>query len=75
MARTEFVKGVKCKRCGDFFTNDFLGEHTLCQHCGAPILIRDKNGDVIGFDEYGELAIIKVTHKFLGIITQYELKN
>lgn len=75
MARTEFVKGVKCKRCGDFFTSNHIDGHTLCQNCGAPILIRDKHGDVVDFDKYGETAIIKVTYKFFGIIHQCELMN
>lgn len=73
MARIEYVIGVKCKKCGAFFTSVELEDRTLCQNCGAKILYRSRRRGIITLDKDGEEALIKVTHKFFGILTEYEL--
>jgi uncharacterized OB-fold protein len=36
MSRTEFLRGIKCKKCGSMDTPPFV--HHCCQSCGAYIV-------------------------------------
>lgn len=61
MARTEFLRGIKCKKCGNMDIPPFA--HHCCQSCGAFVVegYNKKDGWIIAKD--ASLITIKVTHK------------
>lgn len=61
MARTELMRGIKCKNCGSMEIPPF--SHHLCQSCGTHIVERydKKEGWIIS--KNAKIIAIKVTHK------------
>ena len=60
MARTEFVQGIKCKKCGKMEIPPF--SHHLCQSCGTHVIKGyEKDGWVV--TKNADIIAIKVTHK------------
>jgi uncharacterized OB-fold protein len=62
MAKTEYRKGIICKKCNSIFLPPF-GNH-LCQNCGTEIVKgwNEKDGFIIL--PTAEIIAVKVTHKF-----------
>lgn len=72
MARTELMRGIKCKKCGRMDIPPY--SHQLCQSCGAFIVEKhDKEkGWIISKD--AKIITIKVTHKlFKDILEEVQL--
>ena len=62
MAKTEIVRGIKCKKCGHIDVPPF--KHHLCQNCGAQVVEGFKYGNG-GWTITNNANIIplKITHK------------
>ena len=61
MARTEFVRGLKCKKCGRMDVPPF--SHHCCQSCGAYIIEGYDKQDGWTLTKDASVITIKVTHK------------
>ena len=63
MARIEYVKGIRCKQCGNLIANVTIFTPELCQECGALLIDKDIQDRRYTIEKDGESVVIKATHK------------
>lgn len=65
MAKIEYERGVKCKRCGEIYISiNRFQSCILCQECGAHIANFDKTNRALEVTNNADIITVKVTHKF-----------
>lgn len=64
MANIEFVKGVRCKRCGEIIAQPTIFTSELCQGCGAKLIDTNISRRTYSLSDNAESVTIKVIHKF-----------
>lgn len=64
MANTEFVEGIRCKKCGKIIAQPTVFTRELCQGCGAKLIDTNISKRTYSLSDNAESVTVKVTHKF-----------
>lgn len=64
MANTEFIEGIRCKKCGKIIAQPTVFTRELCQGCGAKLIDTNINKRTYSLSDNAESVTVKVTHKF-----------
>lgn len=63
MARTQFIEGIQCQKCGHMLAHITVCTSELCQECGAHIVDIDFKDRSYSSAKDGKAIVIKETKR------------